>query len=50
MWMPGLAAVIATFIFQRNIRGLGCGVGKPKYYLITYLLPILYAAIAYGVV
>ena len=50
MWMPALAALITTFIYQRNIRGLGWGLGKPKYYLIAYLLPILYAGIAYGVV
>jgi len=50
MWMPALAALITTFIYQRNIRGLGWGLGKPKYYLIAYFLPILYAGIAYGVV
>jgi membrane protease YdiL (CAAX protease family) len=50
MWMPGLAGLITTFIYQRNFRGMGWGLGKPKYYLIAYLLPILYAGIAYGVV
>jgi membrane protease YdiL (CAAX protease family) len=50
MWMPALAALITSFIYQRNIRGLGWGLGKPKYYLVAYLLPILYAGIVYGVV
>ena len=50
MWMPGLAGLITTFVYQRNIRGMGWSLGKPKYYLIAYLLPILYAGIAYGVV
>ena len=50
MWMPGVAALITTFIFQRNFRGMGWGLGKPKYYLLAYLLPILYALIAYGAV
>ncbi len=50
MWMPALAGLITTFIYQRNIRGMGWSLGKPKYYLLAYLLPILYAGIAYGVV
>ena len=47
MWSPALAALVTTFIFQRNLRGLGWGLGKPKYFLIAYLVPILYAAIVY---
>lgn len=50
MWSPAVAALVTTFIFQRNVRGLGWGFGKPVYYLIAFLLPILYAGIAYGVV
>ena len=50
MWMPGIAGLVTTFIYQRNLRGMGWGLGKPKYYLLAYLLPILYAGIAYGVV
>lgn len=50
MWMPGVAGLITTFAFQRNVRGMGWGLGKPKYYLLAYLLPILYATIAYGAV
>ena len=47
MWMPAVAALVTTFIYQRNLRGLGWGLGKPKYYLIAYLTPIIYASIAY---
>ncbi len=50
MWMLGVAGLITTFAYQRNLRGMGWGLGKPKYYLIAYLLPVLYATIAYGVV
>lgn len=49
MWAPALAAIVTTLIFQRNIRGLGWGLGKPKYYLIAYLLPIAYAGVAYSI-
>src|SRR5512139_626031 len=50
VWSPAVAALVTTFIYQRNVRGLGWGFGKPVYYLIAFLLPILYAGIAYGVV
>jgi membrane protease YdiL (CAAX protease family) len=50
MWMPALAGLLTAFIYQRNLRGMGWGLGKPKYYLIAYLLPLLYAGIAYGLV
>ena len=50
MWAPAVAALITTLIFQRNIRAQGWGLGKPIYYLIAYLLPILYAGIVYGAV
>ncbi|NTU81660.1 MAG: CPBP family intramembrane metalloprotease [Chloroflexales bacterium] len=48
MWAPALAGLLTTFIFQRNLRGMGWGFGKPIYYLIAYLLPILYAGVVYG--
>jgi membrane protease YdiL (CAAX protease family) len=50
MWSPAVAALITTSIFQRNLRGLGLGLAKPRYFLIGYLLPIVYAGIAYSVV
>jgi membrane protease YdiL (CAAX protease family) len=50
MWMPALAALVTTFIHQRNIRGLGWSPGKIKYLVLGYLLPIVYAGIAYGIV
>ena len=29
-WTPALAALVTTFIYQRNVRGLGWGFGRPK--------------------
>jgi membrane protease YdiL (CAAX protease family) len=48
MWTPGIAGLITTLIYQKNLRGMGWGLGKGKYYLIAFLLPILYASVAYG--
>ena len=50
MWMPAVAALVTTFLYQRNIRGLGWSPGKFKYLALGYLLPIVYASIAYGIV
>ncbi len=50
MWTPAAAALVTTFVFQRNVRGLGWGLGKPVYYLIAYLLPLFYAGLVYGLV
>ena len=50
MWCPGIAALVTRFAFQRNLRGLGWGLGKPRYLLASYGLPLLYAAVAYGLV
>ena len=47
MWSPAVAGLVTTFIYQRNLRGMGWGIGKPKYYLIAYLTPIIYASIVY---
>jgi membrane protease YdiL (CAAX protease family) len=50
MWCPGLAAILTQLIFQRSLRGLGWQAGKPKYWLWSYGLPILYGAVVYGIV
>lgn len=50
MWSPALAGLLTTLIFQRNVRGMGWGLGKPLYYAIAYMLPLLYAGVAYGLV
>ena len=50
MWSPGLAGLITTFVFQRNLRGMGWGLGKPKYLAIGWLLPVLYTGIIYSAV
>ena len=50
MWTPALAGVVTALIFQRSLRGMGWGLGKPKYYVIAYFLPVVYATVAYGVI
>ncbi|MEZ4707573.1 MAG: type II CAAX endopeptidase family protein [Caldilineaceae bacterium] len=50
MWSPAIAALLTTLIFQRNVRGLGWRLGSSRFLAIGYLLPILYAGIAYGAI
>lgn len=49
MWSPGIAALLTTFIFQRNVRGLGWTLGSPRYLLLGILTPVLYVGAAYGI-
>jgi membrane protease YdiL (CAAX protease family) len=50
MWSPGLAALVTVFAFQRNFRGIGWPLGKPRYLLIGYALPLVECSLVYGLV
>jgi membrane protease YdiL (CAAX protease family) len=50
MWCPGIAALVTQLIFSRSLRGMGWGWGKTRYQLVSFFLPLLYAAVAYGVI
>jgi membrane protease YdiL (CAAX protease family) len=50
MWCPGIAAIITRLAYQKNLRGMGWGWGKTRYQALSYLLPIGYALVAYGIV
>lgn len=47
MWCPGISALITMKILKRNISDLGWKWGKTKYQIWSYLIPVLYAFIAY---
>ena len=50
MWCPGISALITMKLLKRNISDLGWKWGKTKYQLWSYLIPLLYALIAYLVI
>jgi membrane protease YdiL (CAAX protease family) len=50
MWCPGVSALITRLVFQRNLRGEGWGFGAPRWAALAYLLPVVYASVAYGLV
>jgi membrane protease YdiL (CAAX protease family) len=50
MWCPGLSALITSLILGRKISELGWQWGEAKYQLRSYLIPLLYAFIAYTII
>lgn len=49
-WCPGLAAIITQRVYHKTVAGLGWRWGKTRYQFASYLIPIGYAGIAYGLV
>jgi membrane protease YdiL (CAAX protease family) len=50
MWCPGVSALITRLVFQRNLRGEGWTLGAPRWAALAYVLPVVYATVAYGAV
>jgi membrane protease YdiL (CAAX protease family) len=52
MWSPGVSALATRLIFQRNVRGEGWGWRRDttRWAALAYVLPIVYATVAYGLV
>lgn len=48
MLCPGVSAILAKLIFDRNLKDLGWKPGPVKWLGLAYLLPILYGAVIYG--
>jgi membrane protease YdiL (CAAX protease family) len=50
MWCPGVAAIITSLFFRKSLRLIGWRWGKTRYQLLSFFLPIVYAAVFYAVV
>jgi membrane protease YdiL (CAAX protease family) len=50
MWCPGVSALATRLIYQHNVRGEGWKWGPTRYEIAGYLLPIVYAVVAYTAV
>lgn len=48
MWCPALSAFITQLIFTRSLRGFGWGIDKPRWLILSYLLPAVCGTLAYG--
>jgi membrane protease YdiL (CAAX protease family) len=49
MWSPGISGIITQLIYEHTLRGLGWKLGKFKYLLLAYLLPLIYCLVVYGI-
>lgn len=50
MWCPGLAAMATCKLNRRSLSTLGWGWPRTRYVLLSYFVPVAYAAITYGAV
>jgi membrane protease YdiL (CAAX protease family) len=50
MWCPGLAGITTTLLLKRDLSSLGWQWGNSRYQLWSYLVPIIYALIAYLII
>ncbi|MEN6436123.1 MAG: type II CAAX endopeptidase family protein [Anaerolineaceae bacterium] len=49
MWVPGISGIITQLIFERTLRGMGWKLGKFKYLLLAYFIPLVYCLVVYGI-
>jgi len=48
MWSPGLAGMFTQRIYEGKLRGMGWKLGKAKYLLIAFAVPLVYCIVVYG--
>lgn len=49
-WAPAIGAFATLLIYQRNIRGLGFGLGRVRYLVLSYFLPLGVLLVTYAVI
>jgi membrane protease YdiL (CAAX protease family) len=50
MWTPAISAFIALFLFRERLSTLGWSLGRLRILIESYMLPIVVAVVAYGLV
>ena len=50
MYTPGISAIITAIIFQDRIGNFGWKLGKARFLVYSYLLPIVVSLVGYGLV
>jgi len=50
MWCPGVAALLACRLRGESLARLGWGWGQSRWQVMSYLVPLAYAAVAYAIV
>src|SRR5262245_34836513 len=50
MWCPGISAIITSLLLKRKLSLLGWQLGETRFQFWSYLVPILYALVAYLII
>ena len=50
MYTPGISAIITALIFKNKIRNFGWRLGKARFLIYSYLLPLVVSLLGYGLV
>ena len=50
MWCPAMGALLTCKFIRRDVKSLGWKWGEPRYQVMSYLLPLGYATLTYGIV
>jgi membrane protease YdiL (CAAX protease family) len=48
MWSPAMAAILTQLLFRDSLREFGWRPGRVRYLLLGAMIPLLYAAVIYG--
>lgn len=47
MWIPGISAILTILLTKQSLRVINWRIGKLKYLLMSYCIPLLYISVAY---
>jgi len=50
MWCPGVASIVTSLLFQKNLRGFGWGIGNFWLLLASYFFPLAELFLIFGVI
>jgi uncharacterized protein len=50
MWCPGISAIITQLVFNKSLHNMGWKICQKKYLFISYLIPMGYGLVVYGIV
>lgn len=50
MWCPGVASIITSILFRRNLKAFGWGGGNIRLLVLSYFFPIVELFLLYGII
>ena len=50
MWCPGIASIIVSLVYRKNLRGFGWGIGHFWLLIASYFVPIAELFFVYGII